>query len=130
MAYIPMYGQPYPYQDQLSQLRNVPPQGQFSPQYNRPDPSGLTWVQGEASAKSWIVAPGSTVLLMDSEAQRFYLKSADMSGIPAMRIFEYKEVSLESLPQPTEAPKFVRMDEFSRFQSEVMGKLAALSADA
>lgn len=54
--------------------------------------NGLTWVQGEAGAKSYIVAPGNTVMLMDSEGERFYLKSADASGMPMpLRIFEYKE---------------------------------------
>lgn len=54
--------------------------------------NGLIWVQGEAGAKSYIVAPGNTVMLMDSEGERFYLKSADASGMPMpLRIFEYKE---------------------------------------
>lgn len=54
--------------------------------------NGLIWVQGEAGAKSYLVAPGNTVMLMDSEGERFYLKSADASGMPMpLRIFEYKE---------------------------------------
>ena len=54
--------------------------------------NGLIWVQGEAGAKSYIVAPGNTVMLMDSEGERFYLKSADASGMPMpLRIFDYKE---------------------------------------
>ena len=49
-------------------------------------------MQGEAGAKSYLVAPGNTVMLMDSEAERFYLKSADASGMPMpLRIFDYKE---------------------------------------
>jgi hypothetical protein len=55
--------------------------------------SGINWVSGEVGAKSYLVAPNSTVLLMDSDATRFYLKSADNSGMPSLRIFEYKEVS-------------------------------------
>lgn len=39
-----------------------------------------------------MVAAGNTVLLMDSENQTFYLKSADPSGMPLpLRIFDYKE---------------------------------------
>ena len=54
--------------------------------------NGLIWVQGEAGAKSYIVSPGNTVMLMDSEGERFYLKSADASGMPMpLRIVEYKE---------------------------------------
>ena len=65
------------------------------PKYAQPQSAGGTgviWVQGEAGAKSYLVAPGATVMLMDSESQRFYLKSTDNAGMPAMRIFEYNEV--------------------------------------
>ena len=90
-AYQPM---PQPYQDRLAQLQsqyqqtvNVP-QMTPQPQINQ----GLLWVSGEVGAKSYLVAPNSTVLLMDSDASRFYLKSADQSGMPSLRIFEYTEV--------------------------------------
>lgn len=129
MAYYPTY-QPYPYQDQLNQLRTtnpMPMQG-FQMPMNRPDPTGLNWVQGEAGAKSWFVNPGATVLLMDSEAQRFYLKSADGNGVPAMRTFEYTEIGAQP-PQETLKPdNFVTVDVFDKFKNEVMGKLEELSA--
>lgn len=90
--YQPM---PQPYQDRLAQLQsqyqqtvNVP-QMAPQPQINQ----GLLWVSGEVGAKSYLVAPNSTVLLMDSDASRFYLKSADQSGMPNLRIFEYTEVT-------------------------------------
>ncbi len=129
MAYYPTY-QPYPYQDQLNQLRTanpMPMQG-FQMPMNRPDPTGLNWVQGEAGAKSWFVNPGATVLLMDSEGQRFYLKSADGNGVPAMRTFEYTEIGAQP-PQETVKPdNFVTVDVFDKFKNEVMGKLEELSA--
>lgn len=53
--------------------------------------SGLIWVQGEAGAKSYLVANGCSVLLMDSERQSFYIKSADASGMPSLRVFDYTE---------------------------------------
>lgn len=101
--------QPNPYQDQLTQLRNqqYPMQSQSN---------GLLWVQGEAGAKSYLMAPNSTVLLMDSEAQRFYLKTADASGVPGMRVFEYTEIH-PNQPKPADIPtdKFVTREEFERF---------------
>ena len=51
--------------------------------------NGITWVQGEAGAKSYLVAPNSTVTLWDSESQTIYLKSADPSGLPSMKILDY-----------------------------------------
>lgn len=120
MAYFPY--QPYPYQDQLNQLRHANPM--YPMPMNRPDSTGLNWVQGEAGAKSWFVNPGATVLLMDSENQRFYLKSADMTGVPAMRTFEYTEVGTQKLQEQPQAPQFVTMEEFTEFRNEVMNKLS------
>lgn len=99
MAYYAPFYRPT-YYDPIQQN----PMGQFNQQFQQPvappttQPmaqqanNGLIWVQGEAGAKSYIVAPGNTVMLMDSEGERFYIKSADASGMPMpLRIFEYKE---------------------------------------
>lgn len=129
MAYYPTF-QPYGYQDQLNQLRTANPISNPMPYtmpMQRPDPSGLNWVQGEAGAKSWIVTPGATVLLMDSEAQRFYLKTADQSGVPNMRTFEYSEIGVKP-QEAAQAASFVTVDVFNDFKAEVMGKLDELSA--
>lgn len=68
-------------------------QPMYFPQQNPVQPqqssSGITWVQGEAGAKSYLVAPNSTVTLWDSESQTIYLKSADPSGLPSMKILDY-----------------------------------------
>lgn len=107
------------------------PMGQFNQQIQPPPASptsqqgnnGLIWVQGEAGAKSFIVAPGNTVMLMDSEGERFYLKSADSSGMPMpLRIFDYKErtetpsqaFSGSVTAQNVNLDNFVTRDEFER----------------
>lgn len=106
-AYQPM---PQPYADRLTQLQNQynqavnVPQMQTVPQQQVNQ--GLLWVSGEVGAKSYLVAPNSTVLLMDSDAQRFYLKSADNAGMPNLRIFEYTEVT--NIPQ--NAPQALNTD--------------------
>ena len=73
-------------------------QPMYHPQQNQPQPqaqqpqqinSGIIWVQGEAAAKSYPVAPNSSVPLWDSEANVIYIKSADMSGMPSMRVIDY-----------------------------------------
>ena len=98
-GYQPLYNPTGAVQDTLGQFK-----GQYQPM-NQPQmfpsvqqpvaQSGAPlWVQGEAGAKSFCVAPGQNVLLMDSEAQRFYIKSADASGMPLpLRTFEYKEIT-------------------------------------
>ena len=82
-GYNAPYGQPYyqpPMMDNLAQMRAQQPVQQ-----------GMIWVQGESAGKSYLVAPGNTVPLWDSERQTVYLKSVDASGIPTMRILDYKE---------------------------------------
>ena len=90
------YGYNYqqPYQDRLAQLQSQYQQTVNTPQMTSQQVNqGLLWVSGEVGAKSYLVAPNSTVLLMDSDSSRFYLKSADSSGMPSLRIFEYAEVT-------------------------------------
>lgn len=62
------------------------------PQYQQPaqqNNGGLIWIQGEAAAKSYLVAPNTSVVLFDSESQTVYIKSADASGMPSMKILDY-----------------------------------------
>lgn len=65
----------------------------FYPQLQQTAPqqinNGIIWVQGESGAKSYLVAPGSSVTLWDSESQTIYIKSADASGMPSMKILDY-----------------------------------------
>ena len=60
--------------------------------------NGIIWVQGEAGAKSYLVAPNSTVQLWDSESQTIYLKSADASGMPTMKVLDYTIRDLNKNP--------------------------------
>lgn len=65
----------------------------------QPNNQGLLWVSGEVGAKSWVVPPNNTVLLMDSETNRFYIKSSDNAGMPTIKTYEYTEV-VKKLEQP------------------------------
>lgn len=51
--------------------------------------NNIIWVSGEAGAKAYLVAPNSTVQLWDSERQTIYLKSADASGMPSIKVLDY-----------------------------------------
>ena len=60
------------------------------PQMQAQQPStDIKWVQGEAGAKSYMVAPNTSVTLWDSEAHTIYIKSANASGMPSMTIIDY-----------------------------------------
>lgn len=118
MAYY--YQNPYLQQPQYP--NPMPQQNSFA---NQQQNNGLVWVQGEAGAKSYLVAPNTTVLLMDSENQRFYLKSSDSSGMPQpLRIFEYTErtQSAQNAPLTQESidlSSFATKAEFDAFKSEI-----------
>lgn len=81
------YGQYYPTYPQYNPQVQQAPQAQ--PQQPQPAANNLIWVQGLAGAKSYLVAPNTTVQLWDSESQVIYLKSADGSGMPSMKILDY-----------------------------------------
>lgn len=63
----------------------------YQPQYQQTQQqnNGIIWVSGEAGAKAYLVAPNTTVQLWDSERQTVYLKSADASGMPSMKVLDY-----------------------------------------
>lgn len=64
---------------------------QYQQQYQQQAQGGVSIVQiqGEAAAKSYLVAPNSTVQLWDTDAGVIYIKSADASGMPSMKVLDY-----------------------------------------
>ena len=79
------YPQMYPqYQQPLQQQIPQMPQMQQQPQT-----TGIIWGSGEAGARGYMVAPNTTVQLWDSDQQVIYLKSADASGMPSLKILDY-----------------------------------------
>lgn len=103
------------------------PQMQYNPQPPQNlNNSNLIWVQGEAGAKSYLVAPNSTVQLWDSESQTIFLKSADASGMPSMKILDYKIRESAQPPQPQIVNDYVTKDELSAFRKEIQKQLESL----
>lgn len=116
------YGQPQVYQP-------VIPTPQVAPQVTPPtvpqhqSNQGVNWVQGEAGAKSYPVAPNTSVLLMDSENSVMYIKTADASGMPLpLRIFDYTERTPQNAHNGVAEPKTdtVTREEFESLKSDVM----------
>lgn len=101
-SYQPMYYQPQYQPPQPQPVQQVPQAQPVQTVQSAGQNSGLIWVQGEAGAKSYLVAPNTTVMLMDSESEQFFLKSADASGMPLpLRVFKYSEMT----KAPNETPK-------------------------
>ena len=113
------YGQYYnPLQPQMDRLAQTQAQYQQQqpqvPQTNQ----GILWVQGEAGAKSYLVAPNTSVLLMDSENSQFYIKTTDQAGMPTLRTFVYQEVTgatqnAQKQPEENLDNKYVTRQEYN-----------------
>lgn len=106
MPNYPYYGyQPYqPYQppmaDQLMQLR----QNQYQPnmqQVPQQTQSSMIWVSSEQDAFNYLIAPNSAVTLWDSNSPVVYLKQADASGKPSMKIYDLVERTQRPVQAPT-----------------------------
>ena len=78
--------------------------------------NGIIWVQGEAGAKSYLVAPNTTVQLWDSESQVIYLKSADASGMPSMKIIDYTIRGNEPIQNN---PEYATIEDFEMLKKEL-----------
>lgn len=139
--YFPMsYQQGYPQNYPQSYPQNYQ---QNMPQQNPPQNNGMVWVQGLEGAKAHVIGAGQSILLMDSETNCFYLKSADQNGMPSLRIFDYTErTSTPPEPKNDDLSGFVKQDElsayatkkdlenaFEKLKKEISGKGKKVKAD-
>ena len=118
------------------------PQMYYQPQYQpqqqaQPQSSGMIWVSGEAGAKAYLVAPNTTVQLWDSEAQVVYLKSADASGMPSMKVLDYtiRQSAANGPVAASAAPtvnhtEYATRAEFDALQGEINALKAQLKKEA
>lgn len=103
------------------------PQYQYQPQPQQTQNNGIIWVSGEAGAKAYLVAPNTTVQLWDSETQRIFLKSADASGMPSMKVLEYtirdqtpaNAPVTASTPQATNPPDYATHAEIDALAARI-----------
>lgn len=98
----------------------------IQPQYQAQQNGGLIWVQGESAAKSYLIAPNTSVALWDSESSVIYIKSADASGMPSMKVLDYtiREQS-QSAPQTVSNGVYATKADLS----EVYTQIASIKAE-
>jgi hypothetical protein len=95
---------------------NQPLQGAYYPQQNFNSPT-CAYVQGEAAAKAYPVAPGQFVVLIDTEDPVIYTKTTDQFGRPMpIRILDYVE-RVENPPE--QANNYVSKSDFDNFKNEI-----------
>ena len=133
MPYNPTYYYPQnyyqpPLADQLTQYRQqqyqpMQPAPQMQPTL-QPQAQGqgqsIIWVQNQQEAYNYLVAPNSAVALWDSNSPVIYLKQADASGKPAMKIYDLVERTAQR-PQAAQqpAPDYVTRQEFEALQARI-----------
>lgn len=126
--YYPATYQQFPYMAQNGPYSSDFQQGQTNIQ--RPQAgavNGIIWVQGEAGAKAYPVAPNNTVQLWDAESQTIYLKSADISGMPTMKVLEYtiRDETTAGNALRKDLSAYVTREEFEQKLGELMKKVSA-----
>lgn len=109
----PYYPQPMP--DNLMQMRQQQMPMMQTPQapQNPIAQGGVQWVSGEQEARNWMIAPNAAVALWDSTAPTVYLKQADASGRPTLKIYDLVERAETPRTAPQEkGVEFVTRKEF------------------
>lgn len=114
----PYYGYYQPLMpDQLRQN-----QYQLTQQAQPTQQPSIVWVPNEQSAREYLVAPNSAVTLWDSSAPVVYLKQADASGKPSLKVYDL----VERTQRPAQA-SLVEYAPLSRLEA-LEARLDALAA--
>ena len=87
---IPYSSNPYSNNNYMNRnyntMSNIPQQQQQQFSQNN-----IVWVKGKENARSMQLPPNSTVILLDSEVGKFYIKTTDDIGLGRLRVFSYME---------------------------------------
>ena len=75
----------------------------------------IQYVNGRQSVDSFPMTPNSSVILMDSNLARFYIKQTDASNMATIKAYDFTEVEEE---KPTE---YVTKAEFETFKEKLKG---------
>ncbi len=112
-------------------MPNYYPTYQPQPQMPQAQANSPIWVSGEAGAKAYLVAPNSTIALWDSESQTIYLKSADASGMPSMKVLDYTVRDLSATPKQTspdiDLGNYITKKDFEAFEDKIKKQIKKLS---
>ena len=101
------------------------------PQYqqNQVQSTGILWVSSELEAQNYPVAPNNAVALWDSTKPAIYLKQADASGKPVMKIYELSERT-EAAKMNSESKEYKLSDCVLKSEIDpILSAIAALKED-
>lgn len=80
----------------------------------------IEYVNGLEGAKAYLIAPNSTKLLMDSDGNYFYIKTANQQGQANVKIYKYEEV-MQSAGRDAEQKnvKYATVDDLAALREEI-----------
>ena len=90
------------------------------PNYQQPQQAqnSIIWVGGLAEAQTYPVAPNCAVALWEQSGKTIYMKSADATGKPSMRIYDIVE-RIESPDKEVE--EFAKKSDLAQILSTLKG---------
>ena len=137
--YGPNYANPYQAMyPQVSYPQMAQPQMQTAPQMqaqmqpqSQPMPmqnqNSIIWVSGLAEAQTYPTAPNSAVVLWENSGKTIFLKSADATGKPSIRIYdlvERTETASATQEKPAEKmPDYATKEDVATLAGAVKGIL-------
>ena len=80
-----------------------------------PQTQSIQYVNDRKIAETYQMGASSSVILMDANQPRFYLKQTDASGVASIRAYDFKEAEQE---KPVE---YVTRSEFEKFKAKLNG---------
>lgn len=94
----------------------------MQPQQQSINTSGIIWVNNEQEAQMYPVAPNNAVALWDVSGKVVYLKQADATGKPTVRVYDLTE---REQAQPAEAapPEYVTREDYAKMVAAVKSLL-------
>ena len=80
--------------------------------------SNIMWTMGLESAKAYPLMPGKTMMLMDSESPRFFIKTVDNNGYATIKSYAFQE---EKTNMPEN--KYVTQEQFDAAINALMEQM-------
>ena len=96
------------------------PQVQQTPQSQTPQPTGIIWVSGEREAQMYPVAPNNAVALWETSGKLIYLKQADATGKPTIRVFDLVE-RVDTTSEAQTMPDYATKEDLGKVVGVVKG---------
>lgn len=107
----------YPYLPNYQQFMPTIPNNQVQQQNNN-----IIYVQGIEGAKSYLVGSNNTVILWDSDNPVIYIKSADATGRPNIKILDYtvRETESNQISFNDKKVEYATIEDIKCLESKIM----------